>query len=66
MLRLAMPQASFDPLSTSCGVIVAAPCASSWHLGVEYDYWWNKYGIKDTDAFPTTQHAISLLVKSHF
>ena len=36
------------------------------NVGVEYDYWSNKYGIEDSDAFPTTQSAISLLVKSHF
>ncbi|VGO16761.1 Nucleoside-specific channel-forming protein tsx [Pontiella desulfatans] len=36
------------------------------NVGVEYDYWSNKYGIKDSNVFPTTQSAISLLVKSHF
>ena len=37
------------------------------NVGVEYDYWSNKYGIKDSNAFTTTQtSAISLLVKSHF
>lgn len=34
--------------------------------GVEYDYWKNKYGIKNTSAFDTNQSAISALVKYHF
>lgn len=32
------------------------------NAGIEYDYWKNKYGIEAAD----TQHAVSLLVKSHF
>lgn len=34
--------------------------------GVEYDYWKNKYGIKDSAAFKTDQNAISGIVQYHF
>ncbi|OEC33746.1 Nucleoside-specific outer membrane channel protein Tsx [Pseudomonas cuatrocienegasensis] len=41
------------------------------YVGIEYDYWKNKYGIKDdgpVSAFvgPTDQNTASLLVKAHF
>ncbi|MHC6226576.1 outer membrane protein OmpK [Pseudomonas sp. X10] len=36
------------------------------YVGIEYDYWKNKYGIKDTDAFDTDQNTASLLLKVHF
>ena len=36
------------------------------YVGIEYDYWKDKYGIKDTDAFDTDQNTASLLVKVHF
>ena len=42
------------------------------YVGIEYDYWKNKYGIKDggfvSDNFvgPTDQNTASLLVKAHF
>ena len=32
-------------------------------IGVEYDYWSNKYGIKDSSAFKTDQSACSFLLK---
>lgn len=35
-------------------------------LGVEYSYWQNKYGIKDTTYFKTNQQVTSIIVKSHF
>ncbi|MBD1389204.1 hypothetical protein IC617_07185 [Neiella sp. HB171785] len=35
-------------------------------MGVEYDYWSNKYGIKDSSAFKTDQSVVNLLVKYHF
>jgi nucleoside-specific outer membrane channel protein Tsx len=35
-------------------------------VGVEYDYWKNKYGIEDSPAFETNQNTASLLVKLHF
>ncbi|MDF2643258.1 MAG: hypothetical protein K0R45_2531 [Pseudomonas sp.] len=36
------------------------------YVGIEYDYWTNKYGIKDTGAFDTDQNTASLLVKVFF
>ncbi|KJK15776.1 outer membrane protein OmpK [Pseudomonas sp. NPDC087612] len=36
------------------------------YVGFEYDYWKNKYGIKDSDAFDTDQNTASFLVKAHF
>ncbi|MDR2307426.1 MAG: hypothetical protein LBE53_09545 [Paucimonas sp.] len=36
------------------------------YVGFEYDYWKNKYGIKDSDGFTTDQNTASLLVKVHF
>ncbi|GAB3390061.1 outer membrane protein OmpK [Azotobacter armeniacus] len=36
------------------------------YVGIEYNYWSNKYGIKDTSHFDTNQNATSLLVKYHF
>lgn len=37
-----------------------------FYAGVEYSYWKNKYGIKDSDAFDTDQSVTSLLLKAHF
>ena len=36
------------------------------YFGVELDFWWNKYQIKDTSSFNTNQEAVSLLLKYHF
>ena len=36
------------------------------YVGIEYDYWKNKYGIKDSDAFDTDQNTASLLLKVQF
>jgi len=36
------------------------------YVGVEYDYWSNKYGINDTRSFDTDQNTASLLVKVFF
>lgn len=36
------------------------------YVGIEYDYWSDKYGIKDTAAFDTNQNTASLLVKVFF
>ncbi|MNN83045.1 hypothetical protein D3C81_2000510 [compost metagenome] len=36
------------------------------YVGVEYDYWKDKYGIDDTGAFKTNQSTTSFLVKFHF
>ncbi|MCU7837650.1 MAG: hypothetical protein KZQ83_20720 [gamma proteobacterium symbiont of Taylorina sp.] len=35
-------------------------------LGVEYSYWKNKYGIKDSSAFDTDQSALSLFFSYQF
>ena len=40
--------------------------AKQLYVGVEYDYWKNKYGIEDSPAFETNQNTASLLVKLHF
>ncbi len=36
------------------------------YLGVEYVYWDNKYGIKDTAAFRTNERNVNILLKYHF
>ncbi len=36
------------------------------YAGVDIDYWTNKFGIQDSDAFDTDQFAASALVKFHF
>lgn len=36
------------------------------YVGFEYDYWKNKYGIRDSAAFATDQNTASLLLKVHF
>ena len=36
------------------------------YVGIEYDYWSNKYGINDTRYFDTNQNTASLLVKVFF
>jgi nucleoside-specific outer membrane channel protein Tsx len=40
--------------------------AKQLYVGVEYDYWKDKYGIDDTRAFTTNQNVTSFLVKFHF
>ncbi len=35
-------------------------------VGIEYDYWSNKFGIKDSHGFDTDQSVVNLLVKYHF
>ena len=37
-----------------------------FYAGVDIDYWTNKYGRQDSDAFDTDQLAVSFLVKYHF
>lgn len=39
---------------------------SKLYLGIEYNYWSNKYGIKDSSAFETDDNVVSLLLKYHF
>ena len=40
--------------------------AKQLYVGIEYDYWKNKYGIEDSGSFKTNQDTPSLLVKYHF
>lgn len=53
------PQIKYD-LAKGLGM------GKKFYVGVEYDYWSDKYGIKDSQAFTTNQSAISLLLKAHF
>ena len=36
------------------------------YVGIEYDYWKDKYGIENSSGFDTNQNTASLLVKVHF
>lgn len=36
-----------------------------WYVGVEYDYWYNKFGIDDA-VLDSQQNTASLLIKVHF
>lgn len=36
------------------------------YVGIEYDYWSDKYGIQDSKGFRTDQNTVSALVKYHF
>ncbi|MBU1109780.1 MAG: nucleoside-binding protein [Candidatus Riflebacteria bacterium] len=36
------------------------------YVGIEYEYWDNKYGIKHTSAFPTNERNVNLLLQWHF
>lgn len=40
--------------------------AKQLYTGIEYSYWKNKYGIKNSSAFDTNQNVTNLLVKVHF
>ena len=42
------------------GKALGAP-AKQLYVGVEYDYWKNKYGIEDSGSFKTNQDTASLL-----
>lgn len=35
-------------------------------VGLEYSYWKNKYGIRDSPAFRTNQSALSVIMQAHF
>lgn len=39
---------------------------SKLYVGVEYSYWSNKYGIKDSSNFRTDDSVVSFLLKYHF
>lgn len=53
------PQVTMD-----VGALSGAP--GKLFMGVEIDWWWNKYQIPDSAAFDTNQDAVSLLLKYHF
>ncbi|MCQ4324351.1 hypothetical protein CXK94_14660 [Stutzerimonas stutzeri] len=36
------------------------------YVGIEYDYWTNKYGIEDSSAFNTDNNVTNFIVKAHF
>jgi len=36
---------------------------NKFYVGTELDFWWNKFGIKDTPEFNTNQFAASILLK---
>ncbi len=36
------------------------------YVGIEYDYWKNKYGLENSRDFKTNQDTASLLIKYHF
>ncbi|EQM77104.1 outer membrane protein OmpK [Stutzerimonas stutzeri] len=36
------------------------------YVGIEYDYWTNKYGIEDSGAFNTDQSVVQAIAKLHF
>ena len=37
-----------------------------WYVGIEYDYWENKYGIKDSVLVDSNQNTFSFLIKWNF
>lgn len=37
-----------------------------WYVGLEYDFWHEKYGIDNSESFDTNQNTASLLLKYHF
>ena len=37
-----------------------------FYMGVELDFWWNKYQINNTPSFDSNQQAVSILLKYHF
>jgi len=40
--------------------------AGRLYVGVEYDYWSNKYGIEDSRVFNTDNNVVNFIVKAHF
>jgi len=53
------PQITLD-----AGNFLGSP--DKFYVGVELDFWWNKYQIPDSAAFNTDQAAASLMFKYHF
>ncbi len=40
--------------------------AGRLYVGIEYDYWSNKYGIEDSSVFNTDNNVVNFIVKAHF
>ena len=40
--------------------------SQKWYIGIEYDYWYQKFGIEDSVIDDTNQNTFSFLVKWHF
>ncbi len=61
---------------SACSIVKAANFQSAslsylngdqqWNVGIEYDYWKNKFGIKNGPSLKTNQNAWSFLTKWHF
>ena len=37
-----------------------------WYVGIEYDYWQNKFGLEDSSLLDSNQNTFSFLIKWHF
>ncbi|UVE18435.1 hypothetical protein NVV93_03245 [Pseudomonas sp. LS44] len=55
------PQIKYD-----LGKAMGWGAVKKFYVGVEYDYWSDKYAIEDSQAFRTDQSALSFLAKVHF
>ncbi|MBM7062902.1 hypothetical protein JQX08_19475 [Pseudomonas sp. UL073] len=55
------PQIKYD-----LGKAMGWNAVKKFYVGVEYDYWSDKYAIEDSQAFRTDQSALSFLAKVHF
>ncbi|WP_027896245.1 outer membrane protein OmpK [Zestomonas thermotolerans] len=55
------PQIKYD-----LGKALSWTAVKKFYVGVEYDYWSDKYAIEDSQAFRTDQSALSFLAKVHF
>lgn len=53
------PQIKYD-LAKGLGL------GKKFYVGIDYDYWSDKYGIRDGRVLATNQSAVSLLLKAHF
>ncbi|MBR9728019.1 ion channel protein Tsx [Shewanella intestini] len=47
-------------------VIFNSKAKNKFLVGVEYDYWKNKYGIESSSGFKTNQNTFSIIAKYHF
>jgi len=59
------PQLNFtSQLKWDLGALWQAP--KTLYIGIEYVYWNNKFGIKDSSAFKTNERNLNALIKVHF